>query len=235
MGVLTRTGVAAIAVLALGLALSGCGSDAKTDATSSGSSNTNSEGTASGTSTTPTNAEGANPTIESYVKDNGITQTPVKQGDPGSPNVVLPPLDGWEDAGAQAPADAWTALVFADPAMAGDPPTIVVEMSKLTGNVDQAKVIEYAPGALKNLPGFEGLGEGPADKLSGFDTFQIGGTYVKDGAKRMIAQKTVVIPAKDGGGLFLLQLTASGSEDQMYPLMEATSQIDEKTTITPAP
>ena len=69
-------------------------------------------------------------------------------------------------------------------------------MSKLTGNVDPAKIIEFAPGELKNLPGFEGQGDGSASTLGGFDAWQVGGSYVKNGTKRMIAQKTVVIPAR---------------------------------------
>jgi hypothetical protein len=40
-----------------------------------------------------------------------------------------------------------------------------------------------------------------------------------------------VIPGQDG--VFVLQLNADGLEDQMGPLMDATSEIDEKTTITP--
>ena len=56
---------------------------------------------------------------------------------------------------------------------------------------------------------------------------------MKGGAKRAVAQKTVTIPGTDG--LFVLQLNADGSEDQMGILMDATGQIDEKTTITPAP
>jgi hypothetical protein len=46
-----------------------------------------------------------------------------------------------------------------------------------------------------------------------------------------VAQKTVVIPAQDG--LFVLKLIADGTEEVAYPLMEATSAIDEQTTITP--
>ena len=104
-------------------------------------------------------------------------------------------------------------------------------MSKLTGNVDPAKILEFAPGEMKNLPGYEGEGDGSASTLGGFDAWQIGGSYMKDGAKRMIAQKTVVIPGQDG--LYVLQLNADGLEDQMGPLMDATTVIDEQTTITP--
>ena len=73
----------------------------------------------------------------------------------------------------------------------------------------------------------------PRAQLGGFDAWQVGGTYMKDGAKRAVAQKTVTIPGADG--LFVLQLNADGSEDQMGILMDATGAIDEQTTITPAP
>ena len=122
-------------------------------------------------------------------------------------------------------------MVFTDPAAANDPPTIIALMSKLTGNVDPAKILEFAPGELKNLPGYEGEGNGSASTLGGFDAWQMGGSYMKDGTKRMIAQKTVVIPGQDG--LYVLQLNADGLEDQMGPLMDATTVIDDQTTITP--
>jgi hypothetical protein len=227
-----KTGGTAIAVVALGLALAGCGSDTKTAPSSSASSSSaSSSSKSSGAAPTKSpQAAGKNETIANYIKANGITETPVKRGDPGSPTIDLPVPEGWADAGAKTPEYAWGAIVFSDPAMAADPPSIVELVSKLSGNVDPAKIIEYAPGELKNLPGFEG-GDGNTSTLGGFDAYQIGGTYVKDGAKRMIAQKTVVIPSK--GDLFVLQLNADGTEDQMGPLMDATSQIDEKTTITP--
>ena len=122
-------------------------------------------------------------------------------------------------------------MVFTDPAAAKDPPTIIALMSKLTGNVDPAKILEFAPGELKNLPGYEGEGNGSASSLGGFDAWQMGGSYMKDGTKRMIAQKTVVIPGQNG--LYVLQLNADGVEDQIGPLMDATAAIDEQTTITP--
>jgi hypothetical protein len=54
---------------------------------------------------------------------------------------------------------------------------------------------------------------------------------MKDGVKRIIAQKTVTIPGSDG--LYVLQLNADGLENQMDPLMQATDVIDKQTTITP--
>jgi hypothetical protein len=230
---------AALAVVALGFALAGCGSDTKSATTSSASSTSASSSSKSSTtseskSSEPAAPASANETIADYIKEAGITEIPVKRGDPGTPNVNLPVPAGWEDVSGQVPGGFWGGIKLSDPTMASDPPAILAVMSKLTGPVDGAKILEYAPGELKNLPGFDSMGgNGEATKLSGFDAFQFGGTYVKGGAKRMIAQKTVVIPSRDGDGIFVLQLNADGTEDHMVPLMDATSQIDEKTTITP--
>ena len=54
---------------------------------------------------------------------------------------------------------------------------------------------------------------------------------MKDGVKRFIAQKTVVIPGQDG--LYVLQLNADGTEDQLGSLMDATAAIDGQITIAP--
>ncbi len=224
-----RAGGVAMMAVVLGLALAGCGSnDKKTEATSSKASSSSS-------SAAPSSAEAKpNLTIPDYIKQQGITELAVKRGDPGSPEINLPFPPGWEDMGPETPAWAWEGMKFTgDPAMAASPPTILALLSKLTGNVDPAKILEFAPGEMKNLPGYEGDGTGSASTLGGFDAWQIGGSYMKGGVKHAVAQKTVTIPAADG--LFVLQLNADGTEDQMGVLMDATGVIDEQTTITPAP
>ncbi|KUI29408.1 hypothetical protein AU195_13460 [Mycobacterium sp. IS-1496] len=225
-------GVAALAVT-LGITLAGCGSDSSSSEQSSAG-----EETSTSAPETPAAAESAAPdqpgpayTIVDYIRDNKIEEAPVKRGAPGAPTVDLPLPPGWQDAGDRAPEWAYSAMVFTDPAMSEDPPTIVALMSKLTGDADPAKILEYAPNEIKNLPGYENLGDGNPSELGGFDAYQIGGAYTRDGAKRMIAQKTVVIPGD--GGLYVLQINADGLEDQIGPLMDATSAIDEQTTITP--
>ncbi len=227
-----RAGGIAIMAVVLGLGLAGCGSDEKKAEESKA---TTSSSTAAPTSSAaPAPAPAANKSIPDYIKENGITEAPVKRGDPGSPEINLPFPPGWEDMGPATPQWAWGAIKFTgDPAMAASPPTIIALLSKLGGNVDPAKILEYAPGEMKNLPGYEGDGVGSASQLGGFDAWQVGGTYLKDGAKRAVAQKTVTIPGADG--LYVLQLNADGSEDQMGILMDATGMIDEQTTITPAP
>lgn len=220
-------GIAAMAVI-VGLALAGCGSEEK-----KAEAITSAQTTSSSAAPTTTKAPYAQ-TIPEYIKQNGITETPVKRGDPGSPDIILPFPPGWEDLGPTTPAWAWGGIKFTgDPAMAANPPSIIALLSKLQGNVDAKKILEFAPGEMKNLPGYEGDGVGSASQLGGFEAWQIGGTYMKAGEKHAVAQKTVVIPAADG--VFVLQLNADGTEDQMGVLMDATNIIDEQTTITPAP
>jgi hypothetical protein len=226
-----RAGGLAIMAVVLGLALAGCGSDDKKAEDTKAAPTTSSS-----TSAAPRSRQAAKPnaSIPDYIKQNDITETPVKRGDPGSPEISLPLPPGWEDMGPQMPNWAWGGFKFTgDPAMATAPPTILALLSKLQGNVDPAKILQFAPGEMKNLPGYEGDGVGSASSLGGFDAWQVGGTYTKGGVKHAVAQKTVVIPAADG--LFVLQLNADGTEDQMGILMDATNTIDEQTTITPAP
>lgn len=231
-----RAGGIAITVVALGIALAGCGSKTvsgtATEATGTdGTSETSSAPSKTKAEDTSTPTAGHQYTIVDYIRDNNITETPVHRGDPGTPTLDLPIPEGWTDATSSAPEWAWGAIVSTDPAFEADPPSIIALMSKLTGDVDPAKILEYAPNEIRNLPGYENQGDGSAGQLSGFDAYQIGGTYVKEGATRLIAQKTVVIPGSDG--LFVLQFNADGTEDQMGPLMDATSAIDDQTVITP--
>lgn len=231
-----RAGGITAAVFTLGLALAGCGSQSTPAATTPETTETTSETTSAASNTaspTPasTEAAGAAYTIADYIRDNHIVETPVHRGDPGTPMLDLPIPEGWEALGARAPSNAWDGIMYADPTMAADPPTVIAIMSKLTGDVDPAKLIEYAPGEIMNLPGYGHESAGKTTTLSGFDAYQIGGTYQRDGTTRLVAQKTVVIPGQDG--LFVLQLNAEGTEDQFGPLMDATAMIDDQTTITP--
>jgi hypothetical protein len=218
---------AIIATVALSLTLVGCGSGTKTETKTSTSTSTSTT-TSAATSTTP--GAQANKTIADYIKENNITETPIHHGDPGSPTINLPVPNGWQllPEGSGAP---YGGIVFSQPSDPNDPPTIVAIVSKFTGNVDPAKIIEFAPGELKNLPGYEGSNNGTASTLGGFQAWQLGGSYTKNGKKRTVAQKTVVIPTDNG--LFVLQLDADALDAESGPLMDATNVIDDQTTITP--
>ncbi len=230
MSIPMRAGVIAIAVAALGIGLSACGSDTKTEESTTSAT---SETTSSEAPTTSAEAAGRKETLQDYIKQNNITETQAERGAPGSPTIDLPTPEGWEDAGDKTPEWAYGAIMYtADPALAEDPPMIIGILSKLTGDADPAKILEYAEGEIQNLPEFKGPDTSEPSTLGGFDAVQISGTYnSKDGVTRTIAQKTVVIPGPDG--LYVLQLNADGTEDQATVLMDANKVVDDETTITP--
>lgn len=235
------TGFAAGAA-ALGLLLTGCGSDTRTtEGTPTASATSSAEQTSTRKPAPETtkpkvaprdeDAPGPNETIASYIRDNGIEETPINRGDPGSPTIDLPFPDGWEDAGADTPDWAYGAIIYTGPEAAEYTPSIVALVSRLTGDVDPETILELAPGELENLPGYDGWNEGASSDLGGFDAFQLGGTWEQDGLTKIVAQKTVVIPGSDG--LYVLQLNADGLEDQADIISAATDVIDSETVITP--
>jgi hypothetical protein len=233
------SGVAAIAAI-LAVVLSGCGSDTKTEPSTSASTSKSTSATTS-TKAAPSSkpkvaprdedAAGPNPTIASYIKDNNIQEAPVKRGDPGSPTIDLPVPDGWAPAGEDTPEWAYGAIIYNGPDAGDYTPSIVALVSKLTGNVDPQTIIDLAPGELNNLPGWAAMNEGEVSTLGEYPAYQLGGTWTQDGQTKIVAQKTVVIPGSDG--LYVLQLNADGLEDQKEIIGAATDVIDSQTTITP--
>lgn len=98
----------AIAAVTLSLTLAGCGSDSKTKESTTTSSSETSETTTTkkkntSTETSPPQASGPNYTIVDYIRDNGIVETPVHRGDPGTPTLNLPIPQGWADAEDRKP------------------------------------------------------------------------------------------------------------------------------------
>jgi len=179
----------------------------------------------------PAKPPGQNQTIRQYIKDSQITSTAVHLGDEGAPKIVIALPQGWSDLGVDTPPRAYGAVQSDTAGNPNDPPTIVVLLSKLTGDVDPAKILEYAPGELRNLPNYVAAAEPTTGKLSGFDAIQLAGIYERDGIKRTIAQKTVVIPAN--GAVYVLQMNADALKSDAAALMQATEVIDAQTKITP--
>lgn len=187
-------------------------------------------------STSPTaGAEAAQSslTIADYIKQNGITETPVvKSGDlPGAPILHLPSPPGWKDSG-NTPSYAYGQIVPTDPAFAADPPTITAIYSRLTGAANAERILGYAPGELRNLPGFIADGEVRDGPLGGFSGKTFAGTYSKNGVRRLIGQRTIVIPGRDG--LYVLQLNMDSAQDsaRLQVIKEAFAELNTKTTIT---
>ena len=75
------------------------------------------------------------------------------------------------------------------------------------------------------------MNQGEGSTLSGFPAYQQGGSWKQDGQTKLVAQKTVVIQRPDG--LDVLQLNADGLLNQRKIWDDATSVVDEQTTITP--
>jgi hypothetical protein len=227
----------AITIVALAIGLVGCSSNSSNSASNKTSTTTTVGKTTNTTTAKPqskvaprTTVPGPNPTIASYVQQNGITETPVHPGDPGAPNIQLPIPDGWADAGRDTPTTAYWAIVDNGPEAAKYTPSIVATVSKLTGSVDQQKILDLAAGEEKNLPGFKPMGDGSAATLAGFPAYQLGGSWVDNGQTKAVAQKTVVIPASDG--VYVLRLNADCLDNQIDQALPATIAIDEKAKIT---
>ena len=226
----------AIAILAVAIGVAGCGSKPNSNSAASKTvshlhlTTTTVTTQASQAKVAPrTVAPGPNPTIASYIQQNGITETAVHRGDPGAPTIDLPIPDGWADAGHDAPATAYWAIIDTGPEAATYTPSIVATVSKLVGNVDQQKLLDLASGELKNLPGFKPMGDGSTGTLANFPASQFGGTWTQGAQSRAVAQKTVVIPAS--GAVYLLRLNADCLEDQIGQALPATITIDENATI----
>jgi hypothetical protein len=232
-----RTAISGGVAAAIAVVLSGCGSDTKTEPSTTSASQTTTTTSATAAPSTsqmpPRDAKppGQNPTIASYVAENNIQESPVKRGDPGSPTIDMPFPPGWKDAGADTPQWAYGAIIYTGPDAGKYTPSIVAVMSKLTGNVDPQKIIDLAPGELNNLPGWKAINKGVASTLSKYAAYQLAGTWTQDGQTKIVAQKTVVIPV--GDGLYVLQLDADGMVSQAKIVADATTVVDEQTTITP--
>ncbi|MFZ0834384.1 MAG: LpqN/LpqT family lipoprotein [Mycobacterium sp.] len=224
---MTKSSAVGVAILALtvGVGLTGCGSNSESEKTSTSTSTSIS----SAAPTTSAQASGPNETIADYIKQNDIQESTVTHSTPGAPKIDLPVPEGWSQI-PENPGAPYGGIVFDAPAAPNDPPKVLAILSRLTGDVDTDKLLSHAPGEIKNLPGFDG-GDGEKDSLSGFPAYQVGGMYTKDGVNRLVAQKTVVI--QGNGAVYVLQLNAEGPEADANALLDATSAIDEKTTITP--
>ena len=170
-------------------------------------------------------------TIQDYIKDNGITAVQVRRGDPGAPVIGLGLPRGWSDLGEETPEWAYAGAVYDKAVDPNDPPTIVVLLSKLTGNVDPAMVLEYAPGELLNMADYQPVAE-EKSKLGQYDAVQLAGLYTRDGKEASIAQKTVVINFGDDA-VYVLQINVDGLDGDTETLARASAMVDGQTTINP--
>jgi len=227
MSVVTTVGLCAVT---LTVTLAGCNAT-KPESKSAESSTTTSSAAASSTLAVPDMPTGPNKTIADYINENKIIETPFNKDEPGAPVFDFPTPPDWALAGEQTPEWAYGAIVYQKPVNPEDPPFVLAIISKLTGDVDPAKILEFAPGLLQNLPGYEQDGDVEKTTLSGFDGVEFQASYLKGEERRYIAQATVVIPGKDGA-IFVLQLNADAPKDQGQVVRDAAKVINAETKIT---
>lgn len=224
----------AVGGVALTLGLAGCGSDSESteETTTETTAATITDEIADGSPQAPKpdqlRDEG---TIKSYIEQNGITNTPVGPGEPGAPTVELSAPEGWVNGTPEmTPPDAFATFIYTGPDAGTPPPRMIVWLQKLTGDVDPEKVLKLAGNDLTELSDWQALNAGLTTELSGYQAFQLAGTYVLDGVRRLVAQKTVVIPADDA--VYVLQFNMAGRPEQVAIIGPATTAIDEQTKIT---
>jgi len=232
MSLVTTVGLCAVT---LSITLAGCNAtktEVKSEASSAASSVVASGASAAGsTLAVPDMPTGPHKTIADYVTDNKIVETPFKKGEPGAPVFDFPTPPDWELAGADTPAWAYGAIVYKKAVNPNDPPFVTAIISKLTGDVDPAKILEYAPGMLQNLPGYIQDGDVQKSTVSGFDSIKFQATYLRGDERRYIAQETIVVPGKDGA-VFVVQANADAPQDQGQIVRDATKVINADTKIT---
>lgn len=223
-------GALAAVTVAIGLAVTGCGSsgDSAQTAESSAASSSSPTSAAETSAAAPADAQ----TVGEYLTANGVTQTIVKANEPGVPKIDLPMPEGWESIpDADLPQDAYGAIFLSAAKGTPNPPAIIARMARLDGdNFEVAKILELSPNAVIKLPGWEGPTAGTPSELGGSQAMAIAGTATVEGAPGFVARKTVVIDGQEN--TFVLALDAQGPADQQQALLDAMGVIDEGTTIT---
>ena len=221
--------VVSLCAFALSVTLAGCGT--KTESKPAASASSAASSAASPSLAIPDRPTGPHMTISDYVTQNKIIEAPVTKDEPGAPSVHFAMPPDWKSAGARKPEWAYGAIVYDKATDPADPPFMTAIFNKLTGTIDSAKILEYAPGMLQNLPGYEQDGDVQKTSLSGFEAIKFQGSYLQDKLRRYIAQMTVVVPGKDGA-LFVLQLNADAPLGQDDVVHTAAKVIDQGTRIT---
>ena len=95
---------------------------------------------------------------------------------PAHRTSTFPFPPGWSLAGDKTPAGlGYGAIVYDKPEDPEGPARDHRDRLKLTGDVDPAKILQYAPNQLLNLPDFKPIGEPENVKMSGFDAIQSAG------------------------------------------------------------
>lgn len=233
----TMTGALAATALAIGLAVTGCGSGGDQAAETETSAETTPASGNAETTTTETSAAAPadNRTVGEYLTANGVSQTIVKAGEPGVPVVDLPMPDGWESIPeSDLPQDAYGAIYLTESKGTPNPPAIIARMARLDGGTfDVTEILTLSPNAVTRLPGWDGPTTGTPSELDGNAAVNIAGNATVEDAPGFVARKTVVIEGPQN--TYVLALDAQSAVDQQPAVLDAMRTIDAGTTINPRP
>ncbi len=228
-------GVIGMTALAVGVALTGCGSKTAAPTSSTGTS----AAASSASSTTPA-AKAAQPkaaggrSFDGYLSANHITVAAPRIGAAGVPVVTLPVLAGWSHRELDA-HEGYADLVSVkyDSTPTGESLAVVrVEMAKLTGDIDQSKLLAAAKPNHVDDPIDKFRADPSAISISGFSGWQVtADTEGEEGKKLAIASRAVIIPGQDA--TYFLRVSAIASPNLEGAMFDALHLIDTQTTIKP--
>jgi hypothetical protein len=103
-------------------------------------------------------------------------------------------------------------------------------MSRINGDFEAQQFIELSPSELYNLNGYVPVYDNGAASMDGFATYELGGTFMKDGRHEFIAQKTIVVPSRDG--LYVIQINSMGPDSIRDALIDDFTLINTQSRIT---
>jgi hypothetical protein len=232
------TVTAGLCAATLSFAIVGCGGGAQKELTTSTSAATSAAApqttspTMSPLPPPPARPDGTKKTLHDYIVEHNIAEVPYKSKSPGSPTVELAFPPGWSElAKTDTPDWAYGGIIYDTPKDPAVPPTMLAIANKLTGDVDPTEILQYAPGMLQDLPGFQPIGDSVLSKFSGFDAVTYKGTYTNGGKSMAVGEKTVVIPGKDKD-FFVLQLQGTALAEERQVVIDAVDFINTNSKIT---
>jgi len=133
-------------------------------------------------------------------------------------------VSGWRSAGGRTPDWAYGAIIYDAPKNPADPPYMIAIASKLKGEIDTAKVLEYAPAQLNALPDFTPRGGPTKSALGGYPAVDYVGTFLGGGETKAIGQVTIAVPGTPGE-VFVYQLNAVAPPGEEQVVIDAVKQI----------
>jgi hypothetical protein len=164
-------------------------------------------------------------TIADYIKDHDIEETQLHGPTPGAPTVELPVPQGW----SRTSSNFYAGVTAGGPDAEDYGPYAALLLSRINGDFDSQEFINLAPGELYNLNSYQPVFDEGIGSLDGYKTYELGGTFIKDGRHLFIVQQTIVIPGRDG--FYVAQVNSMGPDNIRDTLSKDIELINTQLTI----